>query len=1346
MIVTFYSFKGGVGRTHSLLEVAARLARDHGLDVLVWDLDLKAPGMQMTPDLAPLAERVEYGTIDLLLDFQRGALGGEGRKTGERFTIEEGEHEGRKAFPKLDRKLGVIPSRGRKAVVAFSDDELPAGLDGARGRVEFIFPGRYPDGYAQKFGAVHWDLMWSPKESLGLGFLGLIAERLQDAYDIVLIDSRTGYTPMSAACTLTLPDLVVLVFTLNHQNLSGAQQIVSRLEELRTDRLLVLNMVPGLGDELVEPRRTELEERGLRGAYELPLCPELIISERVSGLASRASAAEGSGPERETPPGEAHRREGYDALATAVAKAFDDKRRGDDDERDAERERALRDGDARELERLRRAGIYEKARRFEERVGDIYRLDAFEVVVDYRKNDDQFDLRIERSLGTFGRQYGVVECKDRDTPVSRREVRDFAGKVEALVRAESLPYQGLIVSRSGFSGNAHEEARLKRVQLFTYDRLITSLVDFERNLDAASRGFHDSPIGRLYVEQDVVYEHELRERPVPARPLTEAVLEWLELPGHPLLTLLGDFGVGKTSFCRRIAAELADRWSERPGSCRLPVVVDLARAGSTTVKLENLLSNHFEQLGVGAVNTRALVELNRQGYLLLIFDGFDETIAYAEPDRHAGNLQELLRAAEGRAKVIVTCRTHFFRDRPEVLRQFVGDAAEVSPAAGATRLYDLITERPGTRIGFLREFGKPQIEAFLQRAVPPPADWSVLAEQIRDTHGVGELARTPFLLDLVVRTLPEMASGSGDVQLADLYEAYARRWFERDLRKLRKAHALKNDLVEFLAISIWGEPDARLHYGRLYERAIVFFEDHGVTPQGADREAIDHEVRTALFLNRSPDGYYRFRHRSFLEFFVARRLRRALSALVGIAAHEGEAAPASGDAAAASDPALALAEAAALLDTRPFSREVLYFLHFWETQAAAIPTLARHVLEAEYRSRVSENALLLLHAHAWSAFGPLLGSRRAPAVDEDFGAHADAVRERLLGWLPGRARLSGARLGGHSLAALALRNADLSGASLARAQLRGARLEEIDLSGADLNECALAHATLERVDLGSAVARDADLRGSTWREVDGRHLTAPGADFSDATLDAVDVTGAVLDRTTWQGASLVDVEARASLRAATFVATRLERVSFDGATLDDARFARCEPPAPPLEDAASTRRCAVLDVKPSSAAPASRLPTLTWLPFAGVAGNRYDSTDSGCVLSADGRWAAATSGADVVLFDAARLAPVRVFRGHESLVLSVSLSADGTTLASAGDDKTVRVWDASGGEALAAYAVHLPGNGWIRFDPHRRTPAGTPAPLDWGGGAEAQLGWLIGDLHFPFDAWPPPERGAGPAT
>ena len=58
--VTFYSFKGGVGRTTALTHVASILAM-RGLKVVAVDLDLEAPGLSTAFNLKP---QPKYGIVD----------------------------------------------------------------------------------------------------------------------------------------------------------------------------------------------------------------------------------------------------------------------------------------------------------------------------------------------------------------------------------------------------------------------------------------------------------------------------------------------------------------------------------------------------------------------------------------------------------------------------------------------------------------------------------------------------------------------------------------------------------------------------------------------------------------------------------------------------------------------------------------------------------------------------------------------------------------------------------------------------------------------------------------------------------------------------------------------------------------------------------------------------------------------------------------------------------------------------------------------------------------------------------------------------------------------------------
>jgi WD40 repeat protein len=75
-------------------------------------------------------------------------------------------------------------------------------------------------------------------------------------------------------------------------------------------------------------------------------------------------------------------------------------------------------------------------------------------------------------------------------------------------------------------------------------------------------------------------------------------------------------------------------------------------------------------------------------------------------------------------------------------------------------------------------------------------------------------------------------------------------------------------------------------------------------------------------------------------------------------------------------------------------------------------------------------------------------------------------------------------------------------------------------------------------------------------------------------------------------------------------------------------------------------------------------------------------------FSPDGTLLASASGDDTVkLWDARSGAALQTLEGHSSSVYSVAFSPDGTLLASASGDNTVRLWDARSGVVLETFQV-----------------------------------------------------------
>jgi cellulose biosynthesis protein BcsQ/tetratricopeptide (TPR) repeat protein len=214
-VVTFYSFKGGTGRTMALANVAWILAAN-GRRVLVADWDLESPGLDrfFQPFLGEHEVREGPGIIDLIRDYERMAL-----KTDPANRAE------------------IIGDLSLVQPYAFSLDwEFPDGS------IDFLSPGKLNRDYVAALSGLEWDNFY---ESLNGGeFLDALRADMKRNYDYVLIDSRTGLSDIADICTLHLPDVLVDCFTLSTQGIEGAARIARDIKQRHKDRGIRLLPVP----------------------------------------------------------------------------------------------------------------------------------------------------------------------------------------------------------------------------------------------------------------------------------------------------------------------------------------------------------------------------------------------------------------------------------------------------------------------------------------------------------------------------------------------------------------------------------------------------------------------------------------------------------------------------------------------------------------------------------------------------------------------------------------------------------------------------------------------------------------------------------------------------------------------------------------------------------------------------------------------------------------------------------------------------------------------------------------------------------------------------------------------
>jgi tetratricopeptide (TPR) repeat protein len=191
--ITFYSYKGGVGRSLALSNVANRLA-EFGKKVCILDFDLEAPGLHLKFGDYISQKGVKNGIVDYIDLFMREGVVA---KDIQEFVtpIDFGDN---------DRRVPI-------SLLAAGDTQSHS--------------------YWSKVCSIDWKRFFYEKDSVGVDFFYNLKWQIKEQIDpdFLLIDSRTGITDISGVTMSIMADEVVLLAANNRENIEGITQIIKTL-------------------------------------------------------------------------------------------------------------------------------------------------------------------------------------------------------------------------------------------------------------------------------------------------------------------------------------------------------------------------------------------------------------------------------------------------------------------------------------------------------------------------------------------------------------------------------------------------------------------------------------------------------------------------------------------------------------------------------------------------------------------------------------------------------------------------------------------------------------------------------------------------------------------------------------------------------------------------------------------------------------------------------------------------------------------------------------------------------------------------------------------------------------
>ena len=483
---------------------------------------------------------------------------------------------------------------------------------------------------------------------------------------------------------------------------------------------------------------------------------------------------------------------------------------------------------------------------FELEVARIYR--ELGAQVEHNKNIDglQIDVFAVQNTPDGSVIKTGIECKNYSKSLGVNTVVKICERLGSLYLSGSID-KGVIVSKSGFTQDARTLCQSRRMECFSIEELYRRVADFTNYLQEIKKRFQERDIvkNRNYIalSAKTEFDEELGS-------VTQYINKWLSGSGQ-LLTMLGEYGAGKTTTSWYLANQMAKNYLDSETG-RIPIIIELRDFGKNFNLRGYLTDFLINQYDTNLRTYSAFEKLNNEGKFLIIFDAFDEMTNLADRSLILRNLDEILQLAQHKAKILITCRTSFIRDRTDLERMQVG-----------RQLDEMLHKHKTFNVIFLNDFSEEQVQEYLYNYYGE--DWINFYKSLEKNNKLMLLADRPILLSMITSTISNNKSLS-NMKISNLFEKYTNTWIERDDWRCKLSSDQRLEISELLAYELIIQARKKIHHKEL--ESIIPKCIRKVNQELLDQYA--QEVRTCAFLHNDLQGFYSFTHKSFAEFLTAK--------------------------------------------------------------------------------------------------------------------------------------------------------------------------------------------------------------------------------------------------------------------------------------------------------------------------------------------------------------------------------------------------------------------------------------------------------------------------------------------
>ena len=290
---------------------------------------------------------------------------------------------------------------------------------------------------------------------------------------------------------------------------------------------------------------------------------------------------------------------------------------------------------------------------------ELFRVSGHKVDISIEMNHREIDIRAEETQGLV-RKVILIECAEYARPVGIDKLQTDVRKLHSA--KEVLGDNAIImhVSRHGYSKNASGYAAENGIPATRFEDLRSQLINFDSYIEAIDQDPLRSSIMTEYQPNPIHYEGSSSESPS-----VRFLEDWLGTDSR-WLTLLGDYGVGKSWTLKRFLYALIEKYRADPMSTPLPLFIPLQQF-TKAFDFQNLIIRTMQLIGLTGVHYGAFEYLMSQGRIIFLLDSFDEMAQHLSRNTIRENLKELLVGISSDSRAIMTSRPTYFEGRSERL-------------------------------------------------------------------------------------------------------------------------------------------------------------------------------------------------------------------------------------------------------------------------------------------------------------------------------------------------------------------------------------------------------------------------------------------------------------------------------------------------------------------------------------------------------------------------------------------------------------------------------------------------------------------------------------------------------